>query len=195
MRTTPSRTIQATACAIALIGLTACGGSDSEGSSTTSTSSSSADLTYDDDYAVDAARATESKRRAHDPNTKLSDDTPWATEDYIDTFNRNVTAMKEAGVVEKGTVKVNSVHLATSDPDAPGGWNLTLYQCSTSTARYFKGDKDVTTDPNNDNKPAPKGPQENVHLVSFHTPDQGKTWQIDDSQLLTGKRAAEAPCV
>ncbi|WP_156811767.1 hypothetical protein [Janibacter hoylei] len=119
MRTTPSRTIQATACAIALIGLTACGGSDSEGSSTTSTSSSSADLTYDDDYAVDAARATESKRRAHDPNTKLSDDTPWATEDYIDTFNRNVTAMKEAGVVEKGTVKVNSVHLATSDPDAP----------------------------------------------------------------------------
>lgn len=190
MRTTPSRTLQATVCAITLIGLTACG-SDSD---TPTTSSNSAEPTYDDDYAFEEAQAIEPKRRAHDPNTKLSEDTPWATKAYIDLVNSNYTAMKKEGVVEKGTVKVNSTHLAKSDPDAPGGWDLTLYQCSTSTIRYFKGDKDITTDPKNDGAPLPKSPRDNVHLLTFYTPDQGKTWQIDDVQLLTGKRAAEAPC-
>ncbi|SMC83453.1 hypothetical protein [Janibacter indicus] len=194
MRPTLTRSSQALACAAALLTLAACGG-DADGEKTSASSSStSSEPTYDDDYAFAEAKKVSPKLRAHDPNTPLPEGTEWATASYIKAYNGSRAEMKKQGIREKGTVTVESTHLAESNPDAVGGWDLTVYECSTSTVRYYQGSKDVTSRPEDPSKPAPKGPQENVHLVSYTTPDGGKTWQLDKSQLLLGKDAKESPC-
>lgn len=197
MRPTLTRCTQAMACAAAVLSLAACGG-DADGEKTSATSpessAASSEPTYDDDYAYAEAKKAEEKYRAHDLNQPLAEDTEWATPSYIKAYNDQLAALKEQGVTQKGTVKVDSMHEETSNPDAVGGWNLTMYQCSTSTVRLYKGGKDVTARPADPTKPAPKGPQRSVHLLSYATPDDGKTWQLDKAQLLLGEDARDSPC-
>ena len=194
MRPTLTRYTQALACAAALLTLAACGG-DADGEKTSASSSStSSEPTYDEKYAYSKARKIEPKQRAHDLNEPLPEDTEWATARFINSFNKEISAIKDAGAIQKGQVKVTATYPAESDPDAPGGWDLTMHQCSTSTARLYKDGKDVTGTPGDPGTPLPKGPQKNVHLKSFTTPDHGKTWQLDKSKLLLGKDARESPC-
>lgn len=179
--------------AVLTLGAASCG-KDEPVPPTSSSSSSTSQVTYDDTHAYTEAKKAEEKYRAHDINKPLSDDAEWATPSYIKAYNDQLAALKKQGVTQKGTVKVDSVHEGTSNPDAVGGWDLTMYQCSTSTVRLYKDGKDVTARPEDPTKPMPKGPQKNVHLVSYTTPDDGKTWQVDKTQILFGKDAKESPC-
>lgn len=196
MRPMLTRSTQSVACVAALLTLAACGGGgDGEKTSTSAASSSaSSKPTYDDEYAFAKAKKVNENLRAHDPNTQLPKNTKWATTSYIKAYNDSLAQMKKQGVTEKGKVTVTATHPAKSNPDAAGGWDLTMYQCSTSTVRYYRDGEDITADPADPSKPAPKGPQKNVHLKIYTTPDQGKTWQLDKSQLLRGKDAKESPC-
>lgn len=179
--------------AVLTLGAASCG-KDEPVEPTSSSSSSTSQVTYDDTYAYTEAKKVSVERQSHNVQQKLPEDTEWATASYIKTYNDEVDALKEKGITRKGTVKVDSVHEGTSNPDAVGGWDLTMYQCSTSTVRLYKGGKDITARPEDPTKPMPKGPQKNVHLVSYTTPDDGKTWQVNKSQILFGKDAKESPC-
>lgn len=194
MRSMLTRSAQAMACAAALVTLAACGG-DADGEKTSASSSSTSSApTYDDAYAYTEAKKIEPKQRAHDLNKPLPEDTEWATPKFVQSFNKEMSTIKNAGAVQKGHIKATATYPAESDPDAPGGWDLTMYQCSTSTVRLYKDGKDVSGTPGNPSTPLPMGPQMNVHLKSYTTPDQGKTWQLDKSQYLSGKDAKESPC-
>ncbi|SMC53017.1 hypothetical protein SAMN06296429_104294 [Janibacter indicus] len=197
MRPTLTRSTQAVACAAALLVLTACGGdADGERVSTTSSvaSSSSSKPAYDDEYAYSEAKKSNEALLSHDSNKPLPEDVEWATANYIKTYNEALDAIQEAGAKQRGNVSVQATHLAESKPAAPGGWDLSMYQCSTSTVRLYKGGKDVTAHPLDPSKPLPKGSRKNVHLLNFTTPDDGKTWQLDKAQILSGKDAKNSPC-
>lgn len=194
MRPTLTGYTQALACAAALLTLAACGG-DADGEKTSASSSStSSEPTYDDDYAYAQAEKVQTKVRGIKPNEPIPKGATWATRSYIKAYNEDVADQKNAGVVERGSVTVDAMHPLDSNPEAPGGWDLTMYQCSTSTVRYFKDGEDVTARPEDPNKPMPSGPQKNVHLLSFKTPDDGRTWQIDNAQLVYGAEVKETPC-
>lgn len=193
MRPTLTRYTQALACAAALLALAACGG-DADGEKTSASSSSTSEPTYDDGYAYAEARKVAPKLRKVGAGKLLPEDTAWATSSFIKAYNDEMSSLKEQGITEKGYVKVNSMHEEASNPDAVGGWDLTMYECSTSTVRLYKGGKDVTGTPGDPSTPLPKGPREAVHLLSYTTPDDGKTWQLDKAQQLLGEDAKEAPC-
>lgn len=195
MRPTLTRSTQALACAAALLTLAACGGdADGEKTSASSSAPTSSEPTYDDAYAFAQAKKVADKVRHRPAGKSLPKGTSWATGSYIKAYNDQIASLKEQGITEKGSLKVNSMHEGTSKPDAVGGWDLTVYQCSTSTVRYYKDGKDVTGTPGDPNTPLPKGPRENVHLLSYTTPDDGKTWQLDKAQQLLGEDAKESPC-
>lgn len=71
---------------------------------------------------------------------------------------------------------------------------LPTYVCSTSTMRFYQDGKDVSSMPGDPETPLPLGPRDSAHLQSFVTPDSGKTWQLDNVQLLSGKDAKKTPC-
>lgn len=182
------------ACA-ALLALAGCGGDgDADTSTAASSSTSPSSSTPDDDQAFAAAKKLEPKLRAHDPNKPLPPDAEWATTSYRSTYNDALAALKKQGVTKTGKVTTTGMFPAESKPDAAGGWDLTMFRCSTSTVRYLKGGKDVTASPEDPTKLLPKGPHDNVHLLSFTTSDQGKTWQLNQSRQLTGKGLKETPC-
>lgn len=194
MRPTLTRTTQVLACAAALVTLAACGG-DADGEKTSASSSStSSEPTYDDEYVLAEAKGAAGKQRAHDPNKPLPKSTEWATASYVKAYNDELETLKKAGVTRKGEVTVTATHLQESNSDAVGGWDLTVVQCSSSTSRLYKDGKDVTGTPGDPGTPLPKGPHQNVHLMSFTTPDNGKTWRLDKVQQLLGKDAKESPC-
>lgn len=195
MRSTRARST-VVVCAAVLVALTGCSGdSDSEKASTTSTSSASSEPTYGDEYAYAEAKKVNENLRAHDPNKPLPTTAKWATDNYRKKYNDEVASLEKVGVTTKGRVKVTSTHLDESNPDATGGWALTTYVCSISTMRLYDGEgNDVSADPADANKPLPKGPRNAVHLYSYATPDQGKTWQLDEVQSLSGKDAKNSPC-
>lgn len=197
MRPTLTRCTQAMACAAAVLSLAACGG-DADGERTSATSSASSatssEPTYDDDYAFAAVGRVDEEFRAHDANQPLPEDATWATETFRERYDAEVAEFKKVGAVKKGKVAVNSRHLHESDRDAVGGWTLSAYVCSTSTMRFYQDGKDVSSMPGDPSEPLPKGPRDGVHLQTYVTPDQGKTWQLDDVQLLSGKDAEESPC-
>lgn len=196
MRQLLTRSTQAAVCVAALVTLAACGGdADGEKTSTsTATSSASSEPTYDDEYAYAEARKVATQFRELPSRKPLPEGTKWATAAYITAYNEQMASLKEQGITEKGSVEVNSMHEETSDTDAPGGWDLTMYECSTSTVRAYKDGKDVTGTPGDPSTPLPKGPRDTVHLLSYTSPDGGKTWQLDKVQQLLGKDAEESPC-
>ncbi|KRE39509.1 hypothetical protein ASG73_04145 [Janibacter sp. Soil728] len=188
------RSTTVVASAVALVALLAGCGDDSDSDTVSSSSSTTSQSAPDDEQAYAAAEKVEPKLGAHNPNTPLPDDVEWATSSYARTYNDSLAALKKQGVTKTGKVTTTGMFPVESDPDAAGGWDLTMYRCSTSTVRYLKGGKDVTASPDDPTKLLPKGPHKNVHLLSFTTPDQGKTWQLNKSQLLTGKGLKETPC-
>lgn len=194
MRPMLTRSTQAIACAAALVTLAACGGDTDGEKASASSSSRTSEPTYGDDYAYAKAKKVDKKLKAHDSNKPLPEDATWVTDNYRDGYNAEVAEFKKVNAVKKGKVTVNSIHLNKSEPDAAGGWMLSTYVCSTSTMRFYQDGKDVSSMPGDPDTPLPKGPRDSVHLQSFVTPDSGKTWQLDNVQLLSGKDAKESPC-
>lgn len=160
----------------------------------TSSSSSTSPVTYDDTHAYTEAKKVATEWRSVPSGKQLPESSDWATASFIKAYNDQVANLKKQGIAEKGSVRVHSMHEETSNPDAVGGWDLTVYECSTSTIRAYKDGKDVTGTPGDPSTPLPKGPREAVHLLSYTTPDKGKTWQLDKVQQLLGKDAKESPC-
>lgn len=158
------------------------------------TSSSSSQPEYDDEYILDAITKVEKTFQSHDRNSPVPKGASWATDNYRKVVNDSLAELKEQGVIQKGKVTSTGIHIAESDPDAPGGWDLTAYVCVTSTVRYYIDGEDVSADPEHPDKPLPKGPRKSVALDSYVTSDNGKTWRLDDSETLTDERAKEAPC-
>lgn len=170
------------------------GGGETTESSTTSSSSTSSQTTYGEDHIMGEVREVDEQLRALGPSTTIPADAEWATDAFRQPYNDEIKGAKDAGAVLKGKVSTESLRLASSDPDAPGGWDVTVYQCSKTTVRAYIDGEDVSTDPLHPDKPLPKGPRINAYLKSFTTPDGGKSWQIDDSEILTGNEAKKAKC-
>ncbi|WP_169797260.1 hypothetical protein, partial [Janibacter anophelis] len=165
------------------------------GTTTSSTSSSaSSEQTYDEAHIMSAVRKTDKAFRALDPNATIPKDAEWVTDAYRKTYNSDVGELKDLGVVQKGTTTTEDLHLAKSDPDAPGGWYVTVYNCNVSTVRAYIDGEDVSRDPQDEDKPLPKGPRTGVSLDRYTTPDDGQSWQIDDSQILSPEDARASPC-
>ncbi|WP_068258970.1 hypothetical protein [Janibacter limosus] len=59
----------------------------------------------------------------------------WISDRYRQAYNDNLAKLKKAGVTTKGKVETTSMHVAESDPDAAGGWELSMYVCVVSTVR------------------------------------------------------------
>lgn len=178
--------------------MTMAGCGDDSGSESTQSSSgassSSTSPTYDERHIMSEVRRVDEQLRALGPSTKIPKDADWATDNFRTPYNDEITSTKDSGVVLKGKVTTDSLRLASSDPDAPGGWDVTVHLCTTTTVRAYIDGEDVSTDPADPDKPLPKGPRHNAYTTKYVTPDDGKTWQIDDSRLLTGSDAKEARC-
>lgn len=71
---------------------------------------------------------------------------------------------------------------------------MTVYNCNVSTMRAYIDGEDVSRDPHDEDKPLPKGPRDGVSLDRYTTPDDGKSWQIDDSQIVSAADAKDSPC-
>lgn len=196
MRSLLTRSTQAVACTAALLVLAACGG-DGDGETTgasSSASSASSDPTYDENHIMTQVRTANKAFREHGLNTKIPMDADWVTDEYRTTYNEGMVELKEMGAVQKGQASTTALHLAKSDPDAPGGWYATVYNCNVSTVRVYIDGEDVSADPLDADKPLAKGPRDGVSLDRYTTPDGGKSWQVDDVQVLSAKDAKASPC-
>lgn len=185
-------------CAGLVVALAGCAdeGSDTSTTSTTDSSgSASASEAAEDERAYDDAEKAIKAKDEHDFNKPIPADADWADSTYRKSVKDLIEDEDEKKVTRKGTIKTASVHPETSDRDAPGGWDLSVIACSTSTVRIYdaKGN-DVTADPETPGEKLPKGPRQGAHRVSFTTPDDGKTWQIHQVQQLTEEEAKETPC-
>ncbi|CAM4069506.1 hypothetical protein [Janibacter anophelis] len=196
-----SRPTVVTACvATALMTLAGCGSGEGEGTDTTASSSSSnsssasSEPTYDEAHIMTEVRKADRAFRALDPNELIPEDADWVTDSYRTKYNSDTKELKDAGLVQKGKVTTKSLHLATSEPDAPGGWQVTVYNCNVSTRRVYQDGEDVSADPLDPSKPLPEGPRESVLLDSYTTPDGGKSWQLDDVAPVEGKDSQDTPC-
>lgn len=175
----------------ALLTLAGCG-DDASAPPPTSSSPSTA---VDEEQAYAEVKKVDTKFRAHDQDEPLAADTTWASDAFRKQFNDDVAKREEQGLTRKGSTKVTGIHPSESKPEAPGGWDLSIFVCSTSTVRlYDKDGKDMTGDPSNPGQPLPPGPRDNVHLMSFTTPDDGTTWQLDKMHLIPNKYVEETPC-
>lgn len=173
--------------------LTGCGG-DSGGEETSSSTTASAEPTYDEAYIMGQVKKVDAALRARDLNEPIPEDAAWASDKYRTAYNADTAQTKKSGLVTKGRVTTTALHLDTSDPDAPGGWYVTVYACATSTVRGYIDGKDVTADPNDPGKLLPKGPRDVVQHAGYTTPDDGKTWQLDRMTTLTEQEAKDSPC-
>lgn len=183
------RAVLTVVCAVAI---GAAAGCSDDG--TTSESSTTSPSTVDEDQAYDEAKQLEERFFDLDANEPLPSDASWVTDSFRRARNEEITSLEEEGVTRKGSVTVNSTHLADSDPDAASGWDLSVWVCSTSTQRLYDEDgNDVSADPADPTKPLPAGPRDNVHIMRFTSPDDGDTWRLDKVQLVPSTNK-ETPC-
>ncbi len=197
MREVRELTGAAALCAALMTTVAGCGdngGGETTESSTTFSSSTSSQPTYDEDHVMDQVQKANTAFNAVEPNATIPDTAAWATAAYRKKYNDGLAEYRDIGAVVKGKVSSSSLHLASSKPDAPGGWDVTVYNCAVSTQRVYIDGKDATTDPENPAETLPKGPRHEVFLDSYTTPDGGKTWQLNNTQLVKGKKAEESPC-
>lgn len=189
-----SRRAMSAAAAVVTCGVLLAGcGSEGE-DERTSTSSGSAQPEYDEAHIMAEVREAYRAFRALNPNAPIPQGADWVTDRYRESYNADNAELKDMGVVQKGKVTTKALHLAESDPDAPGGWQVTVYNCNVSTMRAYMDGEDVSTDPNDPDKPLAKGPRSGVSLDSYTTPDAGESWQVDDSQVLSESDAKSSPC-
>lgn len=196
MRQMLTRSTHAMACAVALVTLSACGGdADGEKTSTsTSASSASSEQTYDEDHIMTEVEKVDTAFRARDLNEGIPEDADWVTDEYRQSYNADAAKTRDSGVVKKGETTTTALHLDESEPDAPGGWYVTVYACTSSTVRVYIDGEDVSADPSDPSKPLPKGSRESVMLNRYTTPDGGTSWQLDGVTPLEGKDAQDTPC-
>lgn len=194
MREVRTRTSAAAVGAALVMTMTACG-EDGGGESTSSSSgTASSPQTYSEGHILAEVKKVDKKLRAVGQGKTIPEDADWATDAFRKPYNDEVKSTKDAGAVVRGKITTESIRLASNDPDAPGGWDVSTYQCTKSTVRIYIDGKDVTADPEKPDKLLPKGPRVSAFRKSFTTPDDGKTWQIDDSVRLTGKDEEKARC-
>ena len=189
-----SRRAMSAAAAVVTCGVLLAGcGSEGE-DERTSTSDTTSQPAYDDAYALGEVKKIDQRFRQLNPNNLIGKDVPWVTDPYRRTYNEQIQEWKGLGVVQKGKASTTSLHLAESKPDAPGGWDLSVYVCTESTLRAYIDGEDVSVDPLDPGKPLPKGTRKGVTLDGYTTPDRGRTWQLNSSQVLEEEAAREAPC-
>lgn len=191
---TPHALATATCVGLLAVSLAGCGDDSSDASTSSSSSTSESTSEDTDKQAYAEAEAAIKTSDQHDFNKPIPADADWADDTYRKAVKDQLAEDRKMQVTQKGEVTTTSVHPETSDPDAPGGWDLSVISCSTSTVRIYddKG-KDVTGDPETGEE-LPKKPQKGAHRISFTTPDDGKTWQIHQVQRLTKDEAKESPC-
>lgn len=187
MLRTRTQLLAAITCAVAFA-LTGCSDEASDTTSATSLPS------LDDDQAYDRAVKIKPKMDAHDVDEPLPEGTAWATPAYIEKYNDGLATQHDNGLTLSGKVTTTATHPKDSNPDAAGGWDLTVYSCTTTTVRLHKDGRDVTADPRDPTKVLPKGPRDNVHILSFTSQDKGTTWQVDRSRMLSDEEAEKSPC-
>lgn len=195
MRRKTPRALATAACAgLLAVSLAGCGDDSSDASTTSSSESSSTSESPSKEHVNAEVKKAIKAKEQHDMNKPVPADAEWADDTYRKAVKDALAEDRKMKVTRKGEVTNDSVHPETSDPDAPGGWDLSVISCSTSTVRIYddKG-KDVTGDPDT-GEDLPKKPQKGVHRVSFTTPDDGETWQIHQIQRLTKDEAKESPC-
>lgn len=194
MRRVRTRDIAALACAASLLTLCACGDDESGTSDPTSSATASTSATSDDEHAMEQVRAIDKQLRAADPSKPLPEDATWATDGFRTRFDAAAADFTEAGAVFTGKITTESLHLGESDPDAPGGGQLTAYACTVDTTRIIVDGKDVTAHPNDPTKVLPKKPRHDTYLNTYSTTDDGTTWQLDRSRNLPDKDKKGTPC-
>lgn len=173
------------------------GNADEPNTTTTSSSSSSTPSgNWDEDHAKQQAEKAVERLNKHNVNKPLDEnqDAEWASPQYVQAYNKELKDLHDKQVTKKGNTNSTSVHLKNLDPQATGGPDLTIINCSVSTVRLIGPDgKDVTGDIET-GEPLPKKPVKAAHLMSLTTTDKGETWQISGSQILRGESAKETPC-
>ena len=173
------------------------GGEDDTSTETTSSTSSAtaSPAAYGDEHVYAEAEKAIRTSRKHDFNKPIPKGTAWATPSSRKAYNEEVAEYRDdLKVTQKGKITTTGIEPAESNAGAPGGWDLTMYACTTSTVRAYDEDgNDVTGDPATGD-PLPDKPRSGVDLVSLMTPDRGKTWQIENVQALSGQDAKEASC-
>ena len=137
MRRVRTRDIAALACAASLLTLSACGDDESGTSDPTSSATASTSTTSDDEHAMEQVRAIDKQLRAADPSKPLPEDATWATDGFRTRFDAAAADFTEAGAVFTGKITTESLHLGKSDPDAPGGGQLTAYACTVDTCLLY----------------------------------------------------------
>lgn len=196
MRRVRTRVVAAVFGAALVTTMAGCGDDGADGADSTSTASSSAGSSpsYGEDHIMAQVKKVNTALQALGPTEKIPADADWATDSYRKTHNATRDGYKEHGAEVKGKITSTALHLNESDPDAPGGWDVSVYDCASSTLRLYVDGEDITPDPDHPGQVLPKGAQTEIYLKSFTTPDGGKTWQLDDSQLVKGAQAEESPC-
>lgn len=182
--TTARTAANAAAMLLALTGLTACSDSTAEGtqSPTTATSEPTTEApeeVTDKEAFAEAERAARESVR-HDTNKEVPKGADWASQAYRAERAKMVKTYRDRGITIRGESTWLGSEQGVSNRDAPGGWDLTLHVCTSSTTRAYIGDKDVSLDA--DGKPLPKGTRKVRELFSFTTPDKGQTWQVQQVQ-------------
>lgn len=198
MRPVRTRSIGVVVCAAIVVTVAGCSSEGTAAETSTSAGSSSStpspEPTYGKAYAFAEVKKVEAKRAALGPLEDLPKDTPWATAGFIKSVNEERAELRKAGVTVKGKIRTTGQHVDKLDRQSKGGWRLTTYECSTSTVRYLKGDKDVTGAATDPSKPLPKGPHDNVHRHRYVSTDKGKTWKVQQSWLIYSDEVKETPC-
>lgn len=181
----------AAAAAVVTLSAASCSNSTDPGGTTTETTASptTSEATYDDEHAFTEAEKAAKQAVARDPNSEVPQDASWATASYKAGRAEALADNRKQGIEIKGSRKWTGAKRGASNPDAAGGWDLTMNVCTSNTTRAFKDGKDVSLGP--DGKPLPKGARDVVELYSFVTPDKGKTWQVDQVQQLEGESCDE----
>lgn len=181
----------AAAAAAVTLSAASCSNSPDPGGSTTETTSSptTSEVTYDDEHAFTEAEKAAKHAISRNPNEEVPAEADWATDSYRQGRAEALADNREQGIEIRGDRKWTGAKRGASNPDAAGGWDLTMNICTANTTRAYKDGKDVSLGP--DGRPLPKGARNVVELYSFTTPDNGKSWQVDDVQQVEGESCDE----
>lgn len=177
----------AAALAAAALAMSGCSGDSSaqEQTPTPSADPSTSEATPTEEEVFAAAEASAKKVVPMSPGARIPKDATWATEAFRKDRDEAADEVEKQGLTFKGKTTWLGARPEASDPDASGGWQVTMHVCSESTTRIYKDGKDVSA--GKDGKPLPKGKREVAYLYSFATPDEGKTWQVDSRQQEEGE--------
>lgn len=178
-------TTLAAAAALTLAGCSGDSAADGTDGPSFTPSSSQSETTPTDEEVFAAAEASAKKDIALPPGARVPKDATWATDTFRSARAKAAREVEKQGLTFKGATTWRGARPEASEPDAVGGWQVTMHVCTESTTRVYKDGKDVSA--GKDGKPLPKGKRQVAYLYSFATPDDGKTWQVDGAQQEEGE--------